>query len=170
MVQVFISIVQFVLSVVLAALATYLGLWLFQRSTPDIDEWKALREQNSAVGLTLAAVVIGLAIILQPAVAGGLPASAGRLAPDIGPALLPVMLLLLMLARALLGLVLGIAAILFAMWLFFRLTRELDEAAELAQGNLAVATMLAGVIVAVALLVSPVVAGITDWLLPVLLP
>ncbi len=167
---VLISITQFAVSILLAAIAAYLGIWLFERATRDIDEWKGMREGNVAVGLTLAAVVVGLAIILRPAVAGALPAASGRLTPDVGVRLLPVYVLLMMLIRALLGLVLGVAAILFAIWLFLRLTSELDEMAELSQGNVAVATLLAGVIIAIALLVSPVVAGITDWLLPVLLP
>ncbi len=167
---VLISIVQLALSVILSALATYLGIWLFERATRDVDEWKAIAEDNRAVGLTLAAVVVGLAIILQPAVAGALPTGTGRFTPDVSTALLPLLALVLMLARALLGLILGAAAILFAIWLFFRLTRDLDELAELARGNVAVATMLSGVIIAIALLVSPVVTDITNSLLGFFLP
>jgi uncharacterized membrane protein YjfL (UPF0719 family) len=79
-------------------------------------------------------------------------------------------MLLLMFVRALLGLILGVAAILYAMSLFLRLTREVDEMAELGKGNVAVAAMLAGVIIAIALLVSPVVTNITNWLLLLFLP
>jgi uncharacterized membrane protein YjfL (UPF0719 family) len=165
-----IAITQFVVSILLAAIATYLGIWLFERATRDIDEWKEIRQGNLAVGLTLAAVVVGLAIILRPAVSAALPAFGDRLAPDVAGRLVPIYVLLMMLVRALLGLVLGVAAILFAIWLFLRLTSELDEIGELAKGNTSVATMLAGVIIAIALLVSPVVAGITNWLLPVFLP
>ncbi|MCK4832220.1 MAG: DUF350 domain-containing protein, partial [Anaerolineales bacterium] len=85
-----------------------------------------------------------------------------------GPSLYVFSVLLLMLVRALLGLVLGVAAILFAIWLFIRLTQELDEMAELRDGNMAVAAVLAGVIIAIAVLVSPAVIGITDGLLAVL--
>jgi len=161
---VLVTVVQFVVSIVLAALAAYLGIWLFERSTKDIDEWQALRDGNAAVGLTLAAVVVGLAIILRPAVSADLPMTSGRLAPDVSTSLLPLLVLALMLTRALLGLVLGAAATLFAVWLFLRLTRDVDELAELAKGNLAVAVMLSGVILAIALLVSPVVTGITNSL------
>lgn len=160
--------VQFALSILLAALAAYLGIWLFERATRDIDEWEEIRRGNPAIGVTLAAIVIGLAIILRPAVAGGLPSGSGRLAPDLGPSLYVFSVLLLMLVRALLGLVLGIAAILFAVWLFIRLTQDLDEMAELRDGNMAVAAVLAGVIIATAVLVSPAVTGITDGLLAVL--
>lgn len=165
---VLISIIQLAVSVLLATIAAYLGIWLFERATVDIDEWKALREGNTAVGITLAGVVIGLAIILQPAVAGALPSTVGRMAPDVEPGLLPILLLVVMLVRAFLGLVLGAGAILFSIWLFLRLTRDIDELAELRQGNQAVGIMLAGGVIAISLLVSPVVAGITDWLLPLI--
>ena len=165
-----IGVIQFAVSILLAAIAAYLGIWLFERATRSIDEWQELRKGNTAVGITMAAVVVGLAIVLQPAVAGALPAASGRLIPDLAPRLVPIMILLLVLARAVLGLVLGTAAILFAVWLFLRLTKELDEMAELGKGNVAVAALLAGVILATAWLISPVVTAITDWLLPLFLP
>ena len=100
-----IAITQFAVSILLAAIATYLGIWLYERATRDIDEWKEIRQGNAAVGLTLAAVVVGLAIILRPAVAGALPSYGDRLAPDVAARLLPLYVLLMMLVRALLGLV-----------------------------------------------------------------
>lgn len=159
-----ITVTQFAVSIILSALAAYLGLWLFERATKEIDEWHEIQGGNVAIGVTLAAVVVGLALILRPAVTGVLPVVGGKLNPDVAPGLLPVFALGLILARSLLGLVMGAAAILFALWLFFRLTRNLDELAELRNGNSAVAAMLSGVILAVSLLISPVVESITDTL------
>jgi uncharacterized membrane protein YjfL (UPF0719 family) len=163
-------VVQFALSIVLAAIACYLGVWLYERATRGLDEWDALRKGNTAVGVALAAVVIGLAIILRPAIGVGTVALEGRLSPDVSTGLLPALLLGLMLTRTLLGLVLGVAAILFAIWLFTRLTRELDEMAELGAGNLAVAALLSGVILASAILVSPVVTSVSNTLLDLFIP
>lgn len=165
-----IGVIQFAVSVILAAIAAYLGIWLFERATKNIDEWQELQQGNRAIGITLAAIVLGLAIVLRPAVTGALPATSGRLFPDVSSGLFPVMILLLMLTRVLLGLIMGSAAILFGMWLFMRLTQDLDEMAELGKGNVAVAAMLAGVILSTAWLISPVVTGITNWLLPLFLP
>jgi len=165
-----VTAVQFALAIVLAAVAAYLGVWLYERATRDLDEWVALKKGNTAVGITLAAIVVGLAIILRPAIGAGTVALEGRLAPDVSATLLPVLLLALMLTRLVLGLVLGVAAILFAIWLFDRLTREIDEMAELAAGNQAVAALLAGVILASAILVSPVVTSISNTLLGLFLP
>lgn len=165
-----VTAVQFALSIVLAAVAAYLGIWLYERATKGLDEWAALQKGNTAVGVTLAAVVIGLAIILRPAIGIGTIALEGRLTPDVSATVLPLLLLALMLTRLVLGLVLGVAAILFAIWLFTNLTRDLDEMAQLAAGNLAVAALLGGVILASAILVSPVVTSISNTLLNLFLP
>jgi uncharacterized membrane protein YjfL (UPF0719 family) len=90
--------------------------------------------------------------------------------PDVSTTLLPALLLGLMLTRTVLGLVLGVAAILFSIWVFTALTGELDEMAELGAGNLAVAALLSGVILATAILVSPVVTSISNTLLDLFLP
>jgi uncharacterized membrane protein YjfL (UPF0719 family) len=164
-----VTVVQFALAIVLAAIAAYLGVWLYERATRGIDEWQALLEGNAAVGVTLGAVVLALAIILRPAISVGTVALEGRLTPDVSATLLPLLLLALMLTRIVLGLALGVAAILFAIWLFTRLTRGLDEMAELAQGNVGVAALLAGVILASALLVAPVVTSISSTLLDLFL-
>jgi uncharacterized membrane protein YjfL (UPF0719 family) len=163
-------VVQFALSIVLAAIACYLGVWLYQRATRGLDEWAAVQKGNTAVGVTLAAVVVGLAIILRPAIGVGTVALEGRLSPDVSTTLLPALLLGLMLTRTVLGLVLGVAAILFSIWVFTALTGELDEMAELGAGNLAVAALLSGVILATAILVSPVVTSISNTLLDLFLP
>ena len=165
-----VSVVQIAVSIILTAIALYLGIWLFERSTRQIDEWKALRQGNAAVGLTLASVVVGLAIILRPAIAGDLPATYGRMAPDLAPVIATIVTLLLILARTLFGLFLGVMAILIAVWLFTHLTNEVDEMAELKQGNTAVAIMFSGVILAISLLGSPAVSTVTNGLMALFLP
>ncbi|MBN1317642.1 MAG: DUF350 domain-containing protein [Anaerolineales bacterium] len=165
-----INFARLAVSIVLSALATYLGIWLFERFTRTIDEWEALREKNLAVGITLASVVVGLAIILQPAVSGMLPAASGRLALDMNSSMALVATLGLILVRAVLGIIIGIVAIRFSVWLFTQLTRNIDEMAELENGNLAVAVMLGGVILAVSWLMSPIVDGVTTSLIIYFLP
>jgi uncharacterized membrane protein YjfL (UPF0719 family) len=63
---------------------------------------------------------------------------------------------------------LSVLAILFSLWFFDRLTTNLDEWAELKRGNVAVATLLAGVIIAVALLVGEVMASMFQLVTPYL--
>jgi uncharacterized membrane protein YjfL (UPF0719 family) len=144
--SVFLSSVQLLLAVVLSALAAYLGVWLFDRSTPGLDEWAELRKGNPAVGVVMGAVVVGVVIILRPAL------NIASLRLDVGITLDVALRLLTQALLVAVGLILSLAAIAFALWLFTRLTGELDEWAEIAKGNVAVAALLAGVILGTALL------------------
>ena len=144
--SVFLSGVQLLLAVVLSALAAYLGVWLFSRATPGLDEWAELRNGNPAVGLVMGAVVVGVAIILRPAL------NIVSLRLDVGATLDVALRLLTQALLVAVGLVLSLAVIAFALWLFTRLTGELDEWAEIAKGNVGVAVLLAGVILGTALL------------------
>ena len=144
--SVFLSGVQLLLAVVLSALVAYLGAWLFNRATPGLDEWAELRKGNPAVGLVMGAVVVGVAIILRPAL------NIVSLRLDVGATLDVALRLLTQALLVAVGLVLSLAVIAFALWLFTRLTGELDEWAEIAKGNVGVAVLLAGVILGTALL------------------
>ncbi len=158
--SVFLSGVQLALVVVLSALVAYLGAWLFSRATPGLDEWAQLRQGNPAVGLVMGAVIGGVAIILRPAL---------RIIPlslDAGAALDVALRLLAQALQVAVGLVLALAAIAFALWLFTRLTGELDEWAEIGKGNIGVATMLSGVILATALLSGVALDSILVLLFP----
>ncbi len=143
----FLSVAQFALAVIFSALTAYLGVWLFDRTTPKMDEWKLLKEGNVAVGLVLGAIVLGVAIVLRPALQVN-PA----LRPDAGAVWGVVILLGLQVIQLVLGLVFAVIAITLALWLFTRLTGELDEWAELERGNQAVGVVLAAVILSTALI------------------
>jgi uncharacterized membrane protein YjfL (UPF0719 family) len=68
--------------------------------------------------------------------------------------------------QMLLGGILASLSILFAVWLFDRLTSQLDELTELREGNVAVAALLAGVIIGVSLLVGVALDGIFQLITP----
>jgi len=158
--SVFLSGVQLLLAVVLSALVAYLGVWLFNRATPGLDEWAELRKGNPAVGVVMAAVVVGVAIILRPAL---------RVVPlqlDAGATLDVAWRLLAQVIQVVAGLVLSLAAIAFALWLFTRLTGELDEWAEIGKGNVSVAALLAGVVIATALLSGVALDSVLVMLFP----
>ncbi len=144
--SVFLSGVQLLLAVVLSALAAYLGVWLFNRATPGLDEWAELRKGNPAVGVVMGTVVVGVAVIVRPAL------NIASLRLDVGATLDVALRLLTQSLLVAVGLALSLAAIAFSLWLFTRLTGELDEWAEIAKGNVGVAALLAGVILGTALL------------------
>jgi len=158
--SVFLSGVQLLLAVVLSALVAYLGAWLFNRATPGLDDWAELRQGNPAVGLVMGAVIVGAAIILRPAL---------RVVPlqvDAGATLDVAWRLLAQTIQVAVGLVLSLAVIAFALWLFTRLTGELDEWAEIGKGNVGVAAMLTGVIIATAFLSGVALDSVLALLFP----
>ncbi len=158
---VFSSGVGLALTVVVAGLITFLGVWLFERSTRDIDEWAELRDGNLAVGIVMGAIVVAVGVIVRPALQDPL------IAADLGRSR-PFYELLINAVGLLIALALAVVAIGFAVWLFTRLTTDLDEWAALADGNRAVAALMAGVVLAVALLtataVDRIVADLTNAL------
>lgn len=157
--EVFSSGAGLALTVVVAGLVAYLGVWLFEQTTREIDEWAELRGGNLAVGVVMASIVVAVGIIVRPALQDPL------IAADVGRAR-PLYELVVNGVGLLIALILAIVAIGLAMWLFTRLTVDLDEWAELVDGNHAVAVLMAGVVLAVALLtasaVDRIVVALTD--------
>ncbi len=154
--QLLLSVAQILVAVILAAVASYLGLLLFNRATRDLDEWAELRQGNAAMGLVLGSIILGIALILRPALI--VPPMA-----DTGARLYPLFALFIQAAGIIVGLVLALSAIIFAVGLFDRLTGQIDELAELQQGNIAVAAVMVGVILAVSILMSEAIEQIIAW-------
>ena len=152
---------QLFIAVLTSAVAAYLGVVLFDRATRDIDEWAELQKGNAAIGIVLGAIVVAVAWVLRPALK--MPISGW----DVG-AFRVVAALGVEAVQLLLGLALAVLSILFSLWLFDRLTTRLDEWDELKRGNVAVASLLAGVIIAVSLLVSTAMDGILQLVTPYL--
>ena len=153
--QLFLSLAQLAVAIVLSAIATYLTFYLFQWFTRELDEWEALRQGNAAVGIVLGAMMISAAIVLRPALV------VNTTAWDVGNTLF----LRVLLAEALqlaVGLVLAVVSLTLALYLFAGLTRGIDEMQELNNGNLAIAGMLAGVVIAVGLMVGQAVEQIMN--------
>jgi uncharacterized membrane protein YjfL (UPF0719 family) len=148
MVDLFFSGVQFVIAVIAAAIVAYLSIWMFDKATHGIDEWNELRKGNLAVGLVLGATIIGAGIVLRPALA---PITLNL---DATPADAVALRILLHGLQVLVGLLLAVVSLGLSVWLFTRLTGSIDEWAEIARGNTAIAAVLAGVIIATALITS----------------
>jgi uncharacterized membrane protein YjfL (UPF0719 family) len=141
------------IAIVLSGIAAYLAFYLFQWFTRNLDEWEELRQGNPAVGIVLGAIVLSVAIVLRPA----LTVNTGLW--DIGRALYVRVLVIEALQLAV-GLILAVITLALALFLFAALTRGIDEVEELKKGNLAIAGLLAGVVISVALMVSQAIAQI----------
>ena len=160
MVNLFFSGTQFVISVVVAAAAAYLSIWLFDKMTRNIDEWNELRKGNLAVGIVLGAIIIGVGIVLRPALA---PLALNL---DATPVDAVAYRILLHGAQVIVGLILAVVSIGVSLWVFTRLTGTIDEWAEIGRGNVAISAVLAGVIVATALIISTTMEAVLLFIMP----
>ena len=155
--NIIIGITQLIIAIILAVVSLYIGFALLDRLTSKIDEEKELAKGNTAVGILVGSIFVSIAIVVQSGVAGisiGLKdAIAGNMYS-----------LAASLIQLILGIILAIAVIYLALNIFDKLTKGIDEFEEIGKGNVAVALEMAGVIIAVAIIVQSGVLGITSSL------
>lgn len=157
-VNAFIGLIQLLIAIILAVVALYIGYSVFHKITKGIDEEKELAKGNVAVGIIIAAIFFAIAIIVQSGVAGITIGISEALAGNMVPIIASVIQLIL-------GIILAIVAIYLAMNVLDHLTKGVNEFEEIKKGNVAVALMMAGVIIATALIIQSGVMGITAALI-----
>ena len=151
--QLFISVANIIIAVILGVVASYIGVWLFTKSTRHLDDWAEVRRGNVGMGIVMGSIIVGIAIILKPAV--DLPLTA-----DVSN---PLLILVGEMVGIVVGLLLAMSAIVFSLGVFDRLVGDIDELLELQQGNTAVAVIMAAVVLAVSYLISGPMASIIRW-------
>lgn len=152
-----ISVVQVLVSLGFAMLAVYAGIRIFDKFTKGIDEMAELKRGNTAVGIILAAVILSYATVI----AGGVGALTSVVL-GIGSQSLSATVVSFVgaLVNLLIGLGLASAAIYIALSIFGKITKGMDEQQEIARGNLAVAFLLAGILLAVSTVIAAGVASV----------
>jgi uncharacterized membrane protein YjfL (UPF0719 family) len=155
-----VGIIQLLISLIFAVLALYIGFAVLSKITKDIDVEKELARGNVAVGVIVAAVFVAIALVVQSGVSGlsvgiNKALSVGILSVD---GLLAICVAFIQL---ILGIVLAVGAIYLALNILDKLTKGVEEFGEIKKGNIAVALEMAGMIVAVAVIIQSGVIGIT---------
>ena len=159
-----VGIIQLVIAIILAVVALYIGFSVLGKITKGIDEEKEIAKGNTAVGILVASVFIAIGIVVQSGVSGisvgiSQAINAGILSS------LGITILIVSVLQLVLGIVLAIVAIYLALNILDKLTKGIDEFAELKKGNVAVALEMAGVIITTAVIIQSGVAGITAALI-----
>jgi uncharacterized membrane protein YjfL (UPF0719 family) len=157
-VDAFVGLIQLLIAIILAVIALYIGYSVFSRITKGIEEEKELLKGNTAVGILIASVFFAIAIVVQSGIAGISIGITKALSGDWFSLLAAIIQLVL-------GIILAIVAIYLALSVLDRLTKGVNEFEEIKKGNVAVALMMAGVIVATALIIQSGVVGITSALI-----
>jgi uncharacterized membrane protein YjfL (UPF0719 family) len=150
-----IGVVQLIVGLVLAIASIYIGLSMFGKFTKGINEMEELKKGNVAVGILQAAIILSIANVVQSGVNG--------LTMGMGNAVTMEAMLGALLAgvvQLLIGLFLAVFAIYMALNVLDKITKEIDEMAEIKKGNVAVAILMSGVLIAVSFVVQAGVSGI----------
>lgn len=152
-----IALVQLLVSLGFAMLAVYAGIRIFDRLTTGIDEMAELKRGNVAVGVLMGAVILAYATVI----AGGVASLTNVVLGIAGKSLVDTAIALGGgVVNLLIGLALASFAITMALKIFGKITKGIDEQAELRRGNLAIAFLLAAILIAVATVISSGVASV----------
>lgn len=153
--QLVLALAQLVIGLVFSIGSIYISLKMFDKFTKDIDEWKEMKKGNVAVGLLLGGVIFSIAIIIESGVSG----ITRFVTPGMGLTPLVVGFVI-----GILNLLISVFAAVVSVYLAIRvldwITTDIDEMAELKKGNVAVAVMMVGVLIAVSFVIRGAVAGI----------
>ena len=155
-----VGLIQLVIAIIFAVVALYVGFAVLGKITKGINEEKELAKGNVAVGILVASVFVAIALVVQSGVSG---LSVGiNKALNVGILSVDGMLIVVIaLIQLVLGIVLAVGAIYLALNILDKLTKGVEEFEELRKGNVAVALEMAGVIIAVAVIIQSGVIGIT---------
>jgi uncharacterized membrane protein YjfL (UPF0719 family) len=159
-----VGIIQLFCAIAISVLALYLGFRTFNKITKDIDEVKELARGNVAMGILVAAIFVAIALVVQSGVQG-IVVGAGKASADGIFTTDGIIDLSFAVFQLVAGVLLAAGAIYLALKIFIRLNDQIDEFNEIKKGNIAVALMMAGMILAVAVIVHTGVIGITKALL-----
>ncbi len=138
------AFVRLILGIVFAVVALYLASSVLGKITGDLDEWDEISKGNNAVAILMAGIFISVATIVAPGISG-LFMQWDILAIIIG------------FVQLIISLSLAMAMQYVALSVMSRLTKNMDDFAELKKGNIAVGIVMASVVIAVA---TVVVAGV----------
>jgi uncharacterized membrane protein YjfL (UPF0719 family) len=150
------AIITLFISLALAMKAVQVAMSMFDKLTPGVDEWEEMKKGNVAIGLLMAAVIYSVANVIGSGVSA---LTAALVNPKLE------------LSYAL-SIVVGVVNLLIALWIatyvvgltvkiLDKMTKNIEEMAEIAKGNVAVSIMVTGVLISVSHIVAQGVEGIS---------
>jgi uncharacterized membrane protein YjfL (UPF0719 family) len=147
------------ISLTLAMYAVKKAIQMFDKTTEGIDEWAELGKGNVAVGIVMAAMIYAVGNVIS----GGVESlTKGLMHPSLSLGFV-------------LGIVIGVINLLISLWIattvvslaiktLDKATEKIEEMKEIGKGNVAVAVMVAGVLLAVSQVVQSAVSGLSNVL------
>jgi uncharacterized membrane protein YjfL (UPF0719 family) len=153
------AIAALLISLTLAMHAVKKAVQMFDKATDGIDEWGELAKGNTAVGILMAAMIYSVGSVISGGVQG---LTTALIDPKLELAYV-------------VGIVIGIVNLLISLWIattvvslairsLDKATEKIEEMKEIAKGNVAVAVMVAGVLLAVSTVVKTAVGQLSNIL------
>jgi uncharacterized membrane protein YjfL (UPF0719 family) len=166
--HIFASVLEFAITVIMAVLVVYATLRALIRTNTDFDEDKALHQGNAAVGVLIAALLLGSAHVMYRALEPVTDLLREVMASSVASELSLWKLLLAAAGNLVIGFVIVVATMSFSLRLFGKLMRRegIRAGQELEKGNLAVGILLAAVVTIVSFFVGDGVKAVSKVILP----
>ncbi len=159
-VKIAIGIVQLIIGLGLAVGAIYIGVRLLSKLTGGLDLETEIKKGNAAVAWLMLGVVIAIANVIASGIAG-LTTNLTTIEKGAGVKdyMMPVGGGLL---QVVVGLIFAVLAITIAFKVWDKITTKVEEVDELKKGNVAIGIVMAGVVVAVSIVIQAGVSGLAS--------
>jgi uncharacterized membrane protein YjfL (UPF0719 family) len=159
-VMVVIGIIQLIIGLGLAMGAIYMGIRLLDKLTKGIEEEEELKKGNVAVACLMLGVVIAIALVISGGVAG---LTKNLTTIEKGATVVDYLIAIGGgVAQVIFGIIFAVVAIYLAFRIWDRITTRIEEVDELKKGNVAIGIIMAGVIIAVAIVIRAGVSGLAE--------
>ncbi len=160
------GLAQLIISLAVGIVFVFAAFNFFKSLTKNIDEMKELTNNNISVALLSGSIVFSIVYIVHASMGPAIDALKQTLVDTSANIWSYLKTSALMLSHIVIAGLLSFFSVYLAFRIFIRLTRGLDELAEVKKNNVAVGILLAVIIVSIALFIQPAVKTILEALIP----
>ena len=162
------GIVYIMVSLVMGLLTLFIFFKAFNLVTRGIDDVQEIKNNNVSVALVNSAVVVSVALFISEAAEAAMEAFKNTVFSYASVATLQYQLTIfgIMVVHFALAAVIAFAVLWLAVMIFIRLTRSIDEFAEIKKNNHAVGIFLSAFIISIALIIKPGVGKLLKGIVP----
>lgn len=164
--RVTISLVEFILSAVLAVFITFWSYRSFSRFNKAYNAQDEIYKGNVAVAILMAALMYGTAMIMRESIYPVVSIVTVWISGDVEGGHEFLTLAMYAAGHLIFGFLLSVSCVHMAMRLFGWLNRDIDEDKEIARGNVSVAIIVSAVILIVSMFMQQGAGAITKSLIP----
>ncbi|MEK6977467.1 MAG: DUF350 domain-containing protein [Candidatus Hydrothermarchaeota archaeon] len=164
----FLAFVQLIIGLILSIATIYLGISLLDVLTKGVDYWDELKNGNVAIGILVAAVVVSISLVVQSGVAGLNEALFGIELTSPTVIISAINRNIAGISQVLIGIILAVVAIYLAIHILDKVAVNIELMEEIKGGNVAVAIVTAGVLIAISFVIQAGVTGIYKMIAQVL--